>query len=351
MSYRSRIVRNKMEWIRYIERALMYEAYHTWHYHSLNTEGEPLLFVFELAHVFVALPLIKRGIPDTNYFDLTSVYGYAGPVSNVDLSQLDALTVERFKSEFIDFMNEEKCVCVFSRLHPFLNQQVLLGPIGGVRDNGNTIYMDLKRSVDEQIANYHPRLARQIRHLRHAGLVIKEASDKTEIGIFTDMYNENMSRLHASSNYYFTEDYFEGLLNSTEFSAKLILIYKGIEITSGAIIFLSEHIIRNHLSATATEYLGDSPSKLLTDEISCMGRSTDAGIFHLGGGVGGKEDSLFQFKSYFSEQRKQDCIWCYVNNQHVYNELTFQVKGGVDSSPNFFPAYRRSTAKEVIKSV
>ncbi|WP_316791802.1 GNAT family N-acetyltransferase [Pedobacter frigoris] len=351
MSYCSHIVRNKIEWIRYIERALIYEAYHTWHYHSLNTEGEPLLFVFEMAHVFIALPLIKRCVPNTSYFDLTSVYGYTGPVSNVDFSQLDASTIAHFKSEFIDFMNEEKCICVFSRLHPFLNQNVLLDYIGGVRDNGNTIYMDLNRSVGEQIANYHPRLARQIRQLRNAGYLIKEASNKEEIRVFTDMYNENMDRLNASSNYYFTEEYFEGLLSSTEFSAKLILIYKGDEITSGAIIFLSQHIVRNHLSATAIEYLGESPSKLLTDEISIVGRVNKSAFFHLGGGVGGKEDSLFKFKSYFSDLRKKDSIWCYVNNPQVYNELAFQVEGVVDSTSSFFPAYRRNKAKEAVKAV
>lgn len=351
MFYRSHIIRNKIEWVSYIERALIYEAYHTWHYHSLNTEGEPLLFVFEMAHIFIALPLIKRYIPNTNYFDLTSVYGYTGPVSNVDFSELGPSTIQKFKSEFISFMRKENCICVFSRLHPFLNQDLLLEHIGGVQGNGDTIYMDLNRSPDEQIANYHPRLARQIRQLRNAGFVIKEASGKTEIKAFADIYNENMDRLNASSNYYFTEAYFEELLNSTEFSAKLILIYKEDEITSGAIVFLSGHIIRNHLSATATKYLGESPSKLLTDEISSVGRLNKSGIFHLGGGVGGKEDSLFKFKNYFSNLRKKDSIWCYINNQQVYNELALQVEDSVDPSSNFFPAYRRNKAKEAVKSV
>ena len=348
MYYRNLIIRRESEWNAYIERALAYDIYHTWYYHTLNKEGEPLLFVFEEEGLFIALPLIKREISGTSFFDLTSVYGYCGPLSNKDLSVLSSLTNQNFKTAFINFMHEEHCICIFSRLHPFLNQQYLLENIGGLKENGKTIYMDLTIPLEQQKKKYEKRLFRQIKKLRQSGYLIKEADSQKEIKMFTDMYWKNMDRLNASANYYYDEQYFTNLLNSTTLQAKLILIYNGPELICGAIILLSHDIIRNHLSATASNYLKESPSKLMTDEISMIGRRMGKKIFHLGGGVGGKEDNLFKFKSHFSDLLLNDTLWCYIDNKEVYNALVTGHVCEQDLHSEFFPLYRKSFNKEII---
>jgi len=348
MYYRNFIIREESEWNAYIKRALAYDIYHTWYYHNLNKEGEPLLFVFEEEVSFIALPLIKREIGGTSFYDLTSVYGYCGPFSNMDLSALSNLTNQNFKTAFIKFMHEERCICVFSRLHPFLNQKYLLENIGGLKENGKTIYMDLTIPLEEQKKKYEKRLYRQVKKLRQSGYLIKEADSQEEIKMFTDMYWKNMDRLHASSNYYFDEQYFTNLLNSPALESKLILIYNGPELICGAIILLSNEIIRNHLSATAPNYLKESPSKLMTDEISMIGRRTGKKVFHLGGGVGGKEDNLFKFKSHFSDLLLNDTLWCYIDNNEVYNSLVAGRVSDQDMHSGFFPLYRKSLNKEII---
>ncbi|MNY40347.1 hypothetical protein D3C86_1750850 [compost metagenome] len=95
------------------------------------------------------------------------------------------------------------------------------------------------------------------------------------------------------------------------------------------------------MSATSEEYLNESPSKLLTDEISMIGRRLGKKIFHLGGGVGGKEDSLFEFKRHFSDLQIADRIWCYINDRQVYDELVLQRVPEIYSESAFFPAYRQ----------
>jgi len=347
MYYRNLIIRQESGWNAYIERALAYEIYHTWYYHTLNKEGEPILFVFEEGDCFIALPLIKREISGTPFFDLTSVYGYSGPFSNKDLSAFSRITNQNFKSAFIDFMQEERCICVFSRLHPFLNQQYLLENIGGLKENGKTIYMDLTIPLEEQKKKYEKRLYRQVKKLRQSGYLIKEADSQEEIKMFTDMYWKNMDRLNASPNYYFDEQYFTNLLNSTTLESKLILIYNGPELICGAIVLLSNEIIRNHLSATAAHYLKESPSKLMTDEISMIGRRTGKKIFHLGGGVGGREDNLFKFKKHFSDLLLNDTLWCYINNIEVYNGLVAANVGEQNRHSEFFPLYRKYFNKKI----
>jgi hypothetical protein len=334
-------IRNKKEWDAYMAKSLIHEVFHTWNYHSLNQEGEPLLFVYEEEDFFIALPVIKRKIENSLFFDMTSAYGYCGPISNIDLSSLSVLTIASFKTSFVNFMKEENAVCIFSRLHPFLNQYNILESIGGLQENGTTLYMDLSLSVEDQRNKYDKRLFRQVRKLREKGYIIKELNTQEGIKNFTEMYYKNMDRVNASPNYYFDEQYFANLLNVEHFENKLLLIYDGPELICGALLLLSNSIIRNHLSATSPEYLKESPSKLLTDEISMIGRRLGKKIFHLGGGVGGKEDSLFTFKRYFSDLQVKDHIWCYINDTTTYNDLVLKAGVDVNAGSNYFPLYRQ----------
>ncbi|MBE9601667.1 GNAT family N-acetyltransferase [Pedobacter sp. MC2016-24] len=341
MLYHHFAVRSKTDWDAFVLRSLIHEAYHTWHYHTLNSEGEPVLFVYEEGPHFIALPLIKRKIENSEFFDVTSIYGYGGPISNLPLSDIPDDRKANFKKSFQEFMDTEQCICVFSRLHPFIAQDDLLSTIGGVCDNGSTIYMDLSLPIEIQRSNYDKRLWRQIRKLRSENYIIKEAESEAEIRDFTMMYHKNMERLSAAPNYYFDYNYFVGLLNSKELDNKLILIYDGQKLICGALLLVSSYLIRNHLSATAQEYINESPSKLLTDEISLIGRKVGAKIFHLGGGVGGKEDSLFKFKSHFSNTRIRDQIWCFVSNNQAYNELVEKRSAELNPESRYFPIYRQ----------
>jgi hypothetical protein len=341
MKYRSFTVKNREEWDSYVNKALLHDVFHSWTYHSLNTEGEPLLFVYQENGAFIALPIIKRKIEGTDFYDMTSVYGYSGPVSNINAAQMSKNTLMNFKTAFINFMTEENAVCIFSRLHPFIDQYLLLENIGGVIENGTTLYMDLSPSIEDQRNSYEKRLCRQVRQLREKGYIIKEADNISEIRAFVDIYHKNMDRLHASSQYYFDEKYFADILRLGGFDSKLLLIYDGTVLTCGAIVLLSDTIIRNHLSATSPDYLNESPSKLLTDEISMVGRKLGKKIFHLGGGVGGREDSLFEFKKRFSDLQVKDYIWCYINDRNAYNAIVAKAEPDIDMQSSYFPLYRQ----------
>jgi len=83
----------------------------------------------------------------------------------------------------------------------------------------------------------------------------------------------------------------------------------------------------------------------MTDEISVIGRRLGKKIFHLGGGVGGKEDSLFNFKRLFSNLQVKDRIWCYINDEPAYNDLV--LRSGIETNQEtpFFPLYRHPKRK------
>ena len=59
-------------------------------------------------------------------------------------------------------------------------------------------------------------------------------------------------------------------------------------------------------------------------------------VFHLGGGLGGKEDSLFKFKSGFSKNTADFYLIKSIFNVPLYDELSQDT----DENIEFFPAYR-----------
>lgn len=338
LSTKYKIITDSEQWDWYLKKSVSHDSYHTLHYYQLDKRGDPMLFVYENANTFIALPLLKRNIEQGDFFDFTSSYGYTGPVSNKKFEELSNVVIAQFRDSFTNFMRHNRAVSVFSRLNPFIDQCALLDKIGGIRNNGRTIYIDLTQSLDEQRGQYDKRLYRQIRQLRKRGYRIKYADTQEEVRLFTEMYNNNMRRLQAAQSYFFTEDYFNALLKNSEFNCRLLLIYDGDQMICGATVMWSNEVIRNHLSATSESHIQDSPSKLLTDEISVMGRELGMKFFHLGGGVGGREDTLFRFKLAFSNRLLEDNIWCYVADEQVYDQLV--AKKNITGNNDYFPLYR-----------
>jgi hypothetical protein len=228
-------------------------------------------------------------------------------------------------------------------LHPFIDQTKLFDNLCCLKKNGKTIYIDLTVSLEEQRGSYNKRLARQIKQIKERDYLIKEADRPEEIKIFTEMYTKNMERLSAAERYFYDEAYFTEILKNKALNGKLILVYDGEIMISGAIIICSKNIIRNHLSATNENYLKESPSKLLVDEISLIGREMGAKYFHLGGGFRGQNDSLFEFKSYFSNLFLEDHTWCYIADEDKYQAQVKETNINVDDG--FFPLYRSSASK------
>nr|WP_084407182.1 GNAT family N-acetyltransferase [Pedobacter panaciterrae] len=329
-------------WRGLVKRAIRYDFYHSWTYNLLdNSSGIPMLFVYEKGSDFIAIPLVKREIEDSEYFDMSSVYGYSGPISNKDFAELPTEFVASFRADFLDFLKEEKVVTVFSRLNPFLSQLSLMEGFGGVVDNGKVVVLDLSKSIEDQRKGYQERLFRKIKQLRRKGYYVKEANSVEDIRIFKSIYTSNMHRLAASDSYYFDEAYFRRLLDSEEYDARLVFVYDHNDYpVCGGIVVVTNGIMQAHLLGTREDYLKDSPAKLLTEEITIIGRKLGVKYYNLGGGLGFKEDSLFRWKANFSSLTFGYQSWRFVVNPEVYTSLLSQQEIDLSSEIDFFPLYR-----------
>ncbi|MGV0753020.1 GNAT family N-acetyltransferase [Empedobacter brevis] len=323
-------------WNEIVKSADIYDFHHTAYFHQIDTVFDTKLLYFSYQDNFIALPIVLRPIENTSYFDITSVYGYAGPLSKISENGDLKILIENFKSEFINYCNQHNIISVFSRLHPLIDQKAILEGLGDIIDLNKTVTINLMLSADEQRKAYRKSLKSELNQLRKKGVVVVETTDKQDIDAFIDIYYETMDRVNATSNYYFSRDYFYNFLENEIFDSKLLVAKKENKVIAGAIFTLTDKIMQYHLAGTSEEFIRETPMKLILDEARLNGNETSAINLHLGGGVGGSsEDSLFKFKSGFSKDFKQFSIWKLIVNPQIYDELSAN-----KTNTSYFPKYR-----------
>jgi lipid II:glycine glycyltransferase (peptidoglycan interpeptide bridge formation enzyme) len=149
-----------------------------------------------------------------------------------------------------------------------------------------------------------------------------------------------MDRVDADKKYYFSDSYFDYFLNSQDFESFILLAEYKNAITAGSLFTVCSKIMQYHLSGTYNEYLKYAPMKLILDEARIIAKQRELKYFHLGGGVGGVNDSLFNFKAEFSHNYKIYQVWRKVVNREAYDMLVSKRFGGKIPDSGFFPLYR-----------
>jgi len=182
------------------------------------------------------------------------------------------------------------------------------------------------------------------------GVVCFEDRDRAYRREWVDVYADTMRRVGAHVSYHFDEEYFE--LLAAELGSVLHLFVALVDgrVAAAGLYTICDGIVQAHLGAVRREYAKVSPTRLLDDTARRWAAASGARVFHLGGGVGGREDSLFQYKAGFSDRRHQFSIWRWVVDPIAYRELCEQrgspgVRGDPERS-DYFPAYRTGTAAD-----
>ena len=329
------------KWNEVVMLASNYDFYHLSSYHFLDQVGDPFLIKVSDGKKFIAIPLIKRSIDDTEYFDCTSAYGYAGPITNLNDDDQKLDLIRFFHTELANFCAAENIISVFSRLHPLLLQEPLLESLGSIETLNKTVTIDLRRTLDEQRKQYRKSTKSEVNQLRRKGYEIRVASADEQVQTFASIYTETMLRVEATKNYFFEFDYFHKFLQAPDFSSKLLLAYKDDVMTAGAIFTETKNFMQYHLAGTRAEFMKDTPMKLIIDEARIQGTNTGLSYLHLGGGVGGvNDDPLFRFKSGFSDIYFLFKVWKYVVNDSIYKTLSEQKAAIKPLNSSHFPLYR-----------
>lgn len=345
------------EWTRAVQRATQHDFYFLPEYHAFaerRGEGEARLFAYEEDGHTIALPLLIRSVADApgigasakTWRDATSVYGYSGPLC----SQKDVPrpVVDGFQRALTAALQELRVISVFSRLHPLVPAQTkLLEGLGEQQFDGATVSINLSAAPAEQRAQYHATVRNRINRLARSEVSCELDVEQRYLSEFVALYHETMSRVQAKRSYYFNATYFADLAKNLGPVLNLFVARTPDgEVISGGLFTLCDGIVQYHLGGTRNTALKLSPMVLIFETVRHWSHQNGAHTFHLGGGVGGKTDSLFQFKAHFSRRHHEFVTWRWIVAPETYRELSRQKqlsdseRGLRAISPSFFPAYR-----------
>ena len=337
------------EWQKVLGRMRQHDFHQLPEYHRLaehRGEGVAQLFVYDEDDYTIALPLLLRPVdpaaPD-GWHDATSVYGYGGPVASCDPPS--ASVVANFQRALAVELARRRVISVFSRLHPLIAQEELLSGLGECPAHGETISIDLTLPDEAQQAQYNRSCRTSLRKLHESGFICVHDREKRYLREFVEIYLETMHRVEAQRSYFFDEAYFQELARI----AHLFVALKDGEVAAATLCTLCDGIVQDHLGGTRDAFLKFSPDRLVVDTERMWAAEMGARVFHLGGGVGAQQDSVFRYKSGFSDRRHIFRTWRWILRPDIYEALSAsaarwnEAHGLRAVSAGYFPAYRCPT--------
>jgi len=310
-------------------------------------EDGRFLYPFRL----LRLPPVKRLEEFEDWFDITSDYGYGGPL--ISYTQPDVSGREfagKAVRAFDRYCAQQRVVAEFCRFHP------LLSNAWDVKDEyrpvpcNQTVWIDLSLSVDELQRQMRKGFRYDIRRAEKQGVEIETGQAPAHADEFYGLYLRTMKDIGAREYYFFSRDFFRGILEFLAGQAIVFLArYRG-QTIAAAIYIWGKQFLHYHFAAMDRDHAPIGASKLIQYRAIIWGKQRGFGKMHLGGGVGGSDsDSLMHFKTGFSPLRAEFCIAKRVHNPSVYQALSVAAGFNPDREP-FFPAYRGIRYGEDLKT-
>lgn len=307
--------------------------------------GTAAAFYAEDGQTTFLAPLLIRRIPaelgaPSDWQDCISPYGYPTPLIAPSQDVLPA-----FLDAFCRAACQQGIVTAFFRLHPLLTlDHGALRKFGQLIRHGQTVYFDLTQSKEDLLSQISMNHRRNIKKLLRLGFRIN-FDDWTRLTDFISLYHATMRRVQAGDAYFFSREYFEDLRANLGNRLHLACAVTETGETASAGLFVNtDGIVQYHLGGTAPAYLALAPSKLVIDFMWRWAHDQSHRALHLGGGVGGIEDSLFDFKAGFSSMRGEFYTYRIIVD-HERNRILEQAAGSQSTSSDpkesvFFPRYR-----------
>jgi len=304
-----------------------------------------------LIQVVVRRPLAEPVLSEKSagHFDLESVYGFGGPLSLNPLSEKVAL---QYAKAFSEYNLRQGAITEFCVLHPLLqSEQIACLPIALERFvRKYCVYLDLSEPYHILWKNIEERQRKAIAVARRKGLRVRKVQlNNLNIGCFQNMYLSTMSRVNANSSWHFPDNYFT---NCRDYLGESKVSLFAAELDGKAIsYFFLIHEFETcyyHFAAGDPAYNAYNPSSLLMFDTLLWAKAQGLKYFFLGGGRTAEEDdSLFRFKSSFSEKTAPLNSYQRIFNSQLYKDLvSVRFADELDDScasinSDYFPLYRR----------
>lgn len=306
--------------------------------HQSRWEGKSLLAVYDRHGDFVMQPFFLRRIDDTDYSDMTSLYGYGGAIGTDDIH------AAAFHDAVWNWARSRLVVSEFCCRHPLYND--LQGRLFNLVTTAYTAAKDVVviNLGNLELEKMRRNVRRGIRAANDAGVTLHDGTPKS----FEAFYNLSMRRLNGGDYWIHPLAYWEAHRRETvgaqfweawtgEGCHRTLLTISGASGTAYA-----------HFLGSDAEYRHAGLDAFLYYTVARELKEQGCSLLHLGGGTDFEADNpLLQFKSGFSDRRLMAKRYGRIFDAVGYDilcarkERTEKDKRGRTSTAQSFPMYRR----------
>ncbi|AQU80083.1 MULTISPECIES: GNAT family N-acetyltransferase [Planococcus] len=290
-------IQDRSRWQKILDKLQITDIYYTSQYFlgALKLDpGEALLFYYKDDDGEVAYPFIKRVVNDGDitYFDVTTPFGYGGPILNVEKNV--ANLTANFRKSFMTYCQNEKIIAEYVRFHPLKENAQFFGTHLKISSLFETYTINLKAHFTlpqklllpnkEDVDNASELIVKKLGTVRHL------------FEFLVLYYAAARRREEADSYYFFTNDYFETLIGSMGSNLHLFGAFHENKLVSACYVLTMGDTIYYHLGGSLSEVDNEMTMRTLLLKIAEWGEENYYVFFHLGGDFQVEENEKQEIK-------------------------------------------------------
>lgn len=284
---------------------------------------------------------LKRKVPylieGKEYFDITTPYGYGGPVITEQRNNQKLL--KGFFEAFHTYCLEQNIISEFVRFHLFESEGVRKHFMGQIERIGPHVVKDLTVPLNKDMSKD---ILRSINKFNKLGLEISIDETGEKYKDFLFIYNEMLKRNDATNYYYYNDSFFEKMHETMKgqfvyANAKL----NGQTVASRLTLYGSEYSF-GFLGASLKDFFYTRATPVVDYHILKYLKNNGCQYFSFGGGYN-NNDGIYQYKKKFNKgEDKQYFLGKKIHQKDIYDQLVMMhySKSPFNLNSNFFPHYR-----------
>lgn len=307
-------LQDKMRWQNILDLMQVSDVYYTSQYFRsamILDPGEALMFYYTDNDGEVAYPFIKRAIEGgpEGFYDVSTPFGYGGPI--VKSVQDSSALVSKFREEFCFFCREQKIIAEFIRFHPLMGNALPF--------KGHLKLMPMYETYTKKL-ELDDLLKENLG--KHEVIIKKLGTVRHMFEFLVLYYTEIRRRDDADSYYFFTDDYFEALVNALGPHLHLFGAYFEDKLVTACYVFGTDKILYHHLEGSLQGEEIIEARRMLMLKIAEWGAENRFAFYHLGSDYKGDIQALDSVKEKLSNLEPDPYyIGEKIHDAKVYDEL------------------------------
>lgn len=311
-------------------------------------QGEARLFIYREGSASVIYPFLLRkvnlisaldGKLERDFFDITSPYGYGGPLG---VPVVGELVWGNFYRCFTEYCEKNDIITEFIRFHPLLGNRRLLQNFMEVERVSSVVNVDLGRSEEEIWRGYERNNRKNIKKAYREGLEVILEEAPAHFTDFHSIYQHTLLRNQAGEFYFFNNDFYDAIHKELKGNFLYAHTVKDEQVISTELLLYNETYIHSFLGGTLEQFYEVRPNNILKHEVIKWAKCRGIRYFLLGGGYR-EGDGIFRYKRSFASDGVLDFyVGKKVHNHEAVNMLESMLSGKKNrESEGYFPGYRR----------